>query len=125
MEIGISLPADIRKKCLLVLCFIAYTNRNQDRDNDRDNDRDPLDHSYGETSKIVLVLNIICRLTRSKTTTRTTLFRQSVRNAVEKCLKATNADVIMGSGESGLPTIAAAAGYPIASVPLGFSMLQW
>ncbi|KPM44909.1 hypothetical protein AK830_g1647 [Neonectria ditissima] len=47
--------------------------------------------------------------------------RSSVRNAVELVLKETGADVVMASGESLLPSIAATAGYPIASVPLGFS----
>ncbi|KAJ5721988.1 hypothetical protein N7488_000023 [Penicillium malachiteum] len=47
--------------------------------------------------------------------------RQSVRHAVQRCLDESNADVIMGSGETVLPSIAACAGYPIASVPLGFS----
>ncbi len=47
--------------------------------------------------------------------------RKSYRDAVEKCFEATGADVIMASGESYLTTIASGAGYPIASVPLGFS----
>jgi len=47
--------------------------------------------------------------------------RQTVRDLVEKCLTDANAEFIMASGESVLTTIAAAAGYPIASVPLGFS----
>ncbi|KAF9776438.1 hypothetical protein IL306_005373 [Fusarium sp. DS 682] len=48
-------------------------------------------------------------------------FRQSVRAAVEKLWEETGTDVIMASGESLVTTTAAAAGYPIASVPLGFS----
>ncbi|KAI1150287.1 amidase signature domain-containing protein [Nemania diffusa] len=47
--------------------------------------------------------------------------RESTRDAVKKCLQEADADVIMASGESLMPTIAANAGYPIASVPLGFS----
>ncbi|KAI1130215.1 amidase signature domain-containing protein [Nemania abortiva] len=47
--------------------------------------------------------------------------RESTRDAVERCLEQANADVIMASGESVMTTIAANAGYPIASVPLGFS----
>ncbi|KAJ5509770.1 hypothetical protein N7527_011913 [Penicillium freii] len=47
--------------------------------------------------------------------------RQSVRHAVHLCLEESNADVIMTSGETLLPSIAACAGYPIGSVPLGFS----
>ncbi|KAJ3575180.1 hypothetical protein NPX13_g4124 [Xylaria arbuscula] len=47
--------------------------------------------------------------------------RKSTRDAVEKCLERADADVIMASGESLMTTIAANAGYPIASVPLGFS----
>ncbi|KAJ5401094.1 hypothetical protein N7465_011583 [Penicillium sp. CMV-2018d] len=47
--------------------------------------------------------------------------RQSVRHAVHLCLEESNADVIMASGETLLPSIAACAGYPIGSVPLGFS----
>ncbi|KAI0199461.1 amidase signature domain-containing protein [Astrocystis sublimbata] len=47
--------------------------------------------------------------------------RQSFRDATEKCFKATKADVIVASGESFLTTIASGSGYPIASVPLGFS----
>ncbi|GAW27360.1 putative amidase family protein [Rosellinia necatrix] len=46
--------------------------------------------------------------------------RQSTRDAIEKCLQLADADVIMASGESLMTTIAANAGYPIASVPLGF-----
>ncbi|EEU37128.1 uncharacterized protein NECHADRAFT_52302 [Fusarium vanettenii 77-13-4] len=48
-------------------------------------------------------------------------FRQSVRAAVERLWEETRTDVIMASGESLVTTTAAAAGYPIASVPLGFS----
>jgi len=48
-------------------------------------------------------------------------FRESMRDSVEKLLKETGSDVIMASGETFLPTVAAVAGYPIASVPLGFS----
>ncbi|OQD91287.1 hypothetical protein PENSOL_c056G11558 [Penicillium solitum] len=47
--------------------------------------------------------------------------RQSVRHAVHLCLEESNVDVIMASGETLLPSIAACAGYPIGSVPLGFS----
>ncbi|KAI0105341.1 amidase signature domain-containing protein [Nemania sp. FL0031] len=47
--------------------------------------------------------------------------RESTRDAVEKCLEKADADVVMASGESVMTTIAANAGYPIASVPLGFS----
>lgn len=47
--------------------------------------------------------------------------RQSVRHAVHLCLEESNADIIMASGETLLPSIAACAGYPIGSVPLGFS----
>ncbi|KAH6616147.1 amidase signature domain-containing protein [Chaetomium sp. MPI-SDFR-AT-0129] len=47
--------------------------------------------------------------------------RKSYRDAVEKCFETTGADVIMASGESYLTSIASGAGYPIASVPLGFS----
>jgi amidase len=47
--------------------------------------------------------------------------RQSVRDAVENCLRESQADVIMASGESLLPSIAASAGYPLGAVPLGFS----
>lgn len=47
--------------------------------------------------------------------------RQSVRHAVQLCLEESNADVIMASGETLLPSTAACAGYPIGSVPLGFS----
>lgn len=47
--------------------------------------------------------------------------RRSFRDAIEECFRATGADVIMASGESFLTSMAAGAGYPIASVPLGFS----
>ena len=43
-----------------------------------------------------------------------------MRASVEKCLTESKADVIMATGESLLTSIAAVAGYPIASVPLGF-----
>jgi len=46
--------------------------------------------------------------------------RKSFRDA-EKCFEATGADVIMTSGESFLTSIALGAGYPISSLPLGFS----
>lgn len=54
-------------------------------------------------------------------TRATTHLRQTVRDLIEKCLADSNSAFIMASGESVLTTIAAAAGYPIASVPLGFS----
>ncbi|CAI7674385.1 unnamed protein product [Penicillium discolor] len=47
--------------------------------------------------------------------------RQSVWHAVHLCLEESNVDVIMASGETLLPSIAACAGYPIGSIPLGFS----
>jgi amidase len=47
--------------------------------------------------------------------------RRSFRDAIEQCFKATGADVIMASGESYLTSVASGAGYPTASVPLGFS----
>lgn len=47
-----------------------------------------------------------------------------MRESIEKCLAESKADVIMASGESLLTSIAAVAGYPIASVPLGFSTLN-
>lgn len=47
--------------------------------------------------------------------------RASFRDAIEKCLEETGADVIMASGESFLTTMASGSGYPIASVPLGLS----
>lgn len=47
--------------------------------------------------------------------------RRSFRDAMEKCFKATGAGVIMASGESFLPKMAAGAGYPLASVPLRFA----
>ncbi|KAF4436967.1 hypothetical protein F53441_13149 [Fusarium austroafricanum] len=47
--------------------------------------------------------------------------RASFRDAIEKCLEETGADVIMGSGETFMSTMAAGSGYPIASVPLGFT----
>lgn len=48
--------------------------------------------------------------------------RQSFRHAIDKCFEETGADVIMASGESFSTSIASGAGYPIASVPLGFSL---
>ncbi|KAH6845635.1 amidase signature domain-containing protein [Chaetomium sp. MPI-CAGE-AT-0009] len=48
-------------------------------------------------------------------------FRQSVRNSVEALWGETDTDIIIGTGESLLTTTAAAAGYPIATVPLGLS----
>ncbi|KAL1854807.1 hypothetical protein Daus18300_011323 [Diaporthe australafricana] len=47
--------------------------------------------------------------------------RKSFRDAIEKCFEATGADVIMASGQTFLPTMAAAAGYLLASVPVGFA----
>ncbi|KAJ4263557.1 hypothetical protein NW762_006376 [Fusarium torreyae] len=47
--------------------------------------------------------------------------RASFRDAIEKCLEETGADVIMGSGETFMSTMASGSGYPIASVPLGYS----
>lgn len=48
-------------------------------------------------------------------------FREGMRDSVEKLLRETGTDMIMASGESLLPTVAAVASYPITSVPLGFS----
>lgn len=51
-------------------------------------------------------------------------FRSDMREAVEQCLDACNADVIIAPGDSLLTTVAMGAGYPIASVPLGFADLN-
>ena len=47
--------------------------------------------------------------------------RRSVRDSVERMWRDTGTDIIVGTGESMLTTTAAAAGYPIASIPLGLS----
>ncbi|KAJ2982353.1 hypothetical protein NUW58_g6458 [Xylaria curta] len=44
-----------------------------------------------------------------------------MRNKIKKCLEDRNVDFIMAPGDSLLCTIAMAAGYPTASVPLGFA----
>ncbi|KAJ5723257.1 hypothetical protein N7488_001292 [Penicillium malachiteum] len=49
------------------------------------------------------------------------LMQEKMRENIDKCLFATGANVIMLSGESLLPTVAMAAGYPIAALPLGFA----
>lgn len=48
-------------------------------------------------------------------------FRSAMRRNVEDCLSRCKADVIVASSESVLTTVAMGAGYPIASVPLGFA----
>ncbi|KAK4197711.1 amidase signature domain-containing protein [Triangularia verruculosa] len=60
-------------------------------------------------------------LSHEKYTQDLEYLRKSYRAAVERCFEETGADVIMASGESYLTSIASGAGYPIASVPLGFS----
>ncbi|KAK3191051.1 hypothetical protein K4F52_003001 [Lecanicillium sp. MT-2017a] len=47
--------------------------------------------------------------------------RESFRDVIEACFESSGSEVIMASGESFLTTMASASGYPIASVPLGFS----
>jgi len=49
------------------------------------------------------------------------VFWSAMRRNVEDCLSSCKADVIMASSESVLTTVAMGAGYPIASVPLGFA----
>lgn len=49
------------------------------------------------------------------------LFRSMMRRNVEECLLSCKADVIMASSKFVLTTVAMGAGYPIASVPLGFA----
>ncbi|KAJ5709440.1 hypothetical protein N7493_010774 [Penicillium malachiteum] len=53
------------------------------------------------------------------------LMQKKMRENIEKCLFGTGADVIMASGESLLPTVAMAAGYSIAALPLGFTKAIW
>lgn len=49
------------------------------------------------------------------------LVQKTMRENAENCLSATNADVIIASGESLLTSVAMAAGYPIGALPLGFA----
>ncbi|KAF2756644.1 amidase signature enzyme [Pseudovirgaria hyperparasitica] len=51
-----------------------------------------------------------------------TFMRRVARDeGIDKILQDSGADVIIGPANSGLPTIAAAAGYPIATLPLGYA----
>ena len=47
--------------------------------------------------------------------------RNQTRNAIEKTLKENHIDVIMGPADARIASVAAAAGYPVATVPLGFA----
>ena len=47
--------------------------------------------------------------------------RNQTRNAIEKSLKENDIDVIMGPADARIASVAAAAGYPVATVPLGFA----
>lgn len=60
-------------------------------------------------------------MTDEEYTEKLSHLRQSVRHAIDVCLEASNADVIMASGETLLPINTAFAGYPIGCVPLGLS----
>lgn len=60
-------------------------------------------------------------MTDEEYTEKLSHLRQSVRHAIDVCLEASNADVIMASGETLLPINTAYAGYPVGCVPLGFS----
>ena len=47
--------------------------------------------------------------------------RNQTRNAIEKTLKENDINVIMGPADARIASVAAAAGYPVATVPLGFA----
>ena len=47
--------------------------------------------------------------------------RNHTRNAIQKSLEVNDIDVIMGPADARIASIAAAAGYPVATVPLGFA----
>lgn len=49
------------------------------------------------------------------------LLKTKMQENIENCLSATGADVIVASEETTLTTIAMAAGYPIAAIPLGLA----
>jgi amidase len=60
-------------------------------------------------------------MTQQQFDTDIQLIREKMRENIEKCLKAGDADFIVANGESLLTTVAMAAGYPIAAAPLGFA----
>lgn len=47
--------------------------------------------------------------------------RNHTRNAIQKSLEVNGIDVIMGPADARIASVAAAAGYPVATVPLGFA----
>ena len=47
--------------------------------------------------------------------------RSCTKENIDKCLSETRSHVIIGPADSLLVSLAAAAGYPVASVPLGFA----
>ena len=47
--------------------------------------------------------------------------RNHTRNAIQKSLEVNDIDVIMGPADARIASVAAAAGYPVATVPLGFA----
>lgn len=48
------------------------------------------------------------------------IYRTKMRAVVEDCLQSCKADILVGPGDSTFTTVGMGAGYPIASVPLGF-----
>ncbi len=47
--------------------------------------------------------------------------RNQTRDAIERSLRENYIDVIMGPADARIASVAAAAGYPVATVPLGFA----
>ena len=47
--------------------------------------------------------------------------RNHTRNAIQKSLEVNDIDVIIGPADARIASVAAAAGYPVATVPLGFA----
>ena len=47
--------------------------------------------------------------------------RNHTRNAIQRSLEINGIDVIMGPADARIASVAAAAGYPVATVPLGFA----
>ena len=62
------------------------------------------------------------KLTEEKYAEGVKIIRQAARvNGIDKSLADFNLDVIIGPMDGRIPTIAAAAGYPVGTMPLGYS----
>ncbi len=79
------------------------------------------DYNAAHPNQDILIGALKNNMTDEQCTERLKITRQRATSAIEKSLAENQVDVILGPADSRIASVAAAAGYPVASVPLGYA----